>query len=94
VLNLQLPDGPLRLQGSHVLVATGRTPNSDDLNLAAAGVEADATGYIRVNERLETSTPGVYAMGDVKGGPAFTHISYDDYRVLKTQSAARLAMPR
>jgi pyruvate/2-oxoglutarate dehydrogenase complex dihydrolipoamide dehydrogenase (E3) component len=83
MLDLQLPDGPLRLQGSHVLVATGRTPNSDDLNLAAAGVEADATGYIKVNERLETSTPGIYAMGDVKGGPAFTHIAYDDYRVLK-----------
>jgi pyruvate/2-oxoglutarate dehydrogenase complex dihydrolipoamide dehydrogenase (E3) component len=83
VLNLQLPAGPLRLRGSHVLVATGRTPNSDDLNLAAAGVETDAAGYIRVNERLETSVPGVYAMGDVKGGPAFTHIAYDDYRVLK-----------
>jgi pyruvate/2-oxoglutarate dehydrogenase complex dihydrolipoamide dehydrogenase (E3) component len=83
VLNLQLPDGPLRLQGSHVLVATGRIPNSDDLNLAAAGVEADAAGYIRVNDRLETSAPGVYAMGDVKGGPAFTHIAYDDHRVLK-----------
>jgi pyruvate/2-oxoglutarate dehydrogenase complex dihydrolipoamide dehydrogenase (E3) component len=83
VLDLQVPAGPLRLQGSHVLVATGRTPNSDDLNLAAAGVETDAAGYIRVNERLETSVPGVYAVGDVKGGPAFTHISYDDYRVLK-----------
>jgi pyruvate/2-oxoglutarate dehydrogenase complex dihydrolipoamide dehydrogenase (E3) component len=83
VLQLELPDGPLRLHGSHVLVATGRVPNSDDLNLAAAGVEADAAGYIKVNERLETSTPGVYALGDVKGGPAFTHIAYDDYRVLE-----------
>jgi pyruvate/2-oxoglutarate dehydrogenase complex dihydrolipoamide dehydrogenase (E3) component len=82
-LSLQTPAGHLRLQGSHVLVATGRTPNSDDLNLAAAGVETDAAGFIRVNERLETGVPGVYAMGDVKGGPAFTHISYDDYRVLK-----------
>jgi pyruvate/2-oxoglutarate dehydrogenase complex dihydrolipoamide dehydrogenase (E3) component len=82
-LTLQLPAGPRRLQGSHVLVATGRTPNSDDLNLAAAGVEADAAGTLRVNERLETSAPGVYALGDVKGGPAFTHIAYDDYRVLK-----------
>lgn len=82
-LALQLPPGPMRLQGSHVLVATGRIPNSDDLNLAAAGVETDAAGYIKVNERLETTVPGVYAMGDVKGGPQFTHISYDDYRVLK-----------
>jgi pyruvate/2-oxoglutarate dehydrogenase complex dihydrolipoamide dehydrogenase (E3) component len=83
VLNVRLPAGLLRLQGSHVLVATGRTPNSDDLNLVAAGVETDTAGYIGVNERLETSVPGIYAMGDVKGGPAFTHISYDDYRVLK-----------
>lgn len=82
-LTLQLPAGPVRLQGSHVLVATGRTPNSDDLNLAAAGVETDAAGYIQVNERLETRVPDVYALGDVKGGPAFTHIAYDDYRVLK-----------
>ena len=83
VLNLQLPSGPMRLPGSHVLAATGRTPNSDDLNLAAAGVETDDAGYIKVNERLETNVPGVYALGDVKGGPAFTHIAYDDYRVLK-----------
>lgn len=83
VLDLQQPAGPLRLRGSHVLVATGRTPNSDDLGLAAAGVETDAAGHVRVNERLETNVPGVYAMGDVKGGPAFTHIAYDDYRVLR-----------
>ncbi|MDT3706541.1 MAG: mercuric reductase [Thiobacillus sp.] len=88
VLTLQLPAGPLRLHGSHVLVATGRIPNSDDLNLAAAGVGADAKGYITVNERLETSVPGVYALGDVKGGPAFTHIAYDDYRVLKANLLA------
>lgn len=83
-LNLKTPTGPLRLLGSHILVATGRTPNSDDLDLAAAGVETDADGYIRVNDRLETSAAGVYALGDVKGGPAFTHIAYDDARVLKT----------
>jgi len=83
VLNLELPGGPVRLEGSHVLIATGNTPNSDDLNLGAAGVETDDAGNIRVNERLETGVPGIYAMGDVKGGPAFTHIAYDDYRVLK-----------
>ena len=71
------------VRGSHLLVATGRTPNSDRLNLAAAGVETDAHGYIVVNERLETGVPGVYALGDVKGGPAFTHISYDDFRILR-----------
>lgn len=72
------------VSGSHLLVATGRRPNTDDLGLDAAGVETDARGYVRVNERLETSAAGVYAIGDVNGGPAFTHISYDDYRVLRT----------
>ena len=70
--------------GSHLLVATGRVPNTDDLGLEVAGVDADPHRYVRVNERLETSAPGVLAMGDVKGGPAFTHISYDDFRILRT----------
>jgi len=72
------------VSGSHLLVAAGRAPNTNDLDLGAAGVEADQRGYIRVNERLETSARGVFAIGDVKGGPAFTHISYDDFRVLRT----------
>ena len=72
------------LTGSHLLVAAGRLPNTDRLDLAAAGVETDARGYVKVNERLETNVPGVYALGDVKGGPAFTHISYDDWRVIRT----------
>jgi pyruvate/2-oxoglutarate dehydrogenase complex dihydrolipoamide dehydrogenase (E3) component len=71
------------LTGSHLLLAPGRVPNTDVLNLPAAGVTMDPRGFVRVNERLETSVPGVYAVGDVKGGPAFTHISYDDYRVLR-----------
>lgn len=71
------------LKGTHLLVATGRRPNTHELDLAAAGIATDERGYIRVNDRLETAVPGVYAAGDVKGGPAFTHISYDDYRVLK-----------
>jgi len=75
--------GERRLIGSHLLVAAGRVPNTERLNLAAAGVEANPRGYIRVNERLETSAPGVFATGDVNGGPAFTHIAYDDYRVLR-----------
>ena len=72
------------LEGTHLLVATGRKPNTERLNLQAAGVATDERGYIAVNGELETSVPGVYAIGDVKGGPAFTHISYDDYRVLKS----------
>ena len=71
------------VEGSHLLLATGRVPNTDALKPAAGGVETDERGFILVNDRLETSAPGVYAIGDVKGGPAFTHISYDDYRILK-----------
>jgi pyruvate/2-oxoglutarate dehydrogenase complex dihydrolipoamide dehydrogenase (E3) component len=82
-LTVRTPDGERTLQGSHLLAAAGRVPNTDALNLAAAGVATDGKGYIQVNERLETNVPGIYAMGDVKGGPAFTHISYDDYRILK-----------
>jgi pyruvate/2-oxoglutarate dehydrogenase complex dihydrolipoamide dehydrogenase (E3) component len=77
------PDGERTLEGSRLLVAVGRLPNTEDLNLAAAGVETDRGGYIRVNERLETTAPGIYALGDVKGGPAFTHISYDDFRIIR-----------
>ena len=71
------------LEGSHLLSATGRVPNTEALTLDAAGVRLDERGFVEVDEYLETSVPGVYAMGDVKGGPAFTHLSYDDYRILR-----------
>lgn len=71
------------LEGSHLLVATGRTPNSDTLNLAAAGVATDSRGFIRCNNKLETNVAGIYALGDVKGGPMFTHIAYDDFRIIR-----------
>lgn len=69
--------------GTHLLVATGRTSNTEDLNLPAAGVNTDSHGNIPVNERLETNVPGIWALGDVNGGAAFTHISYDDYRIIR-----------
>jgi pyruvate/2-oxoglutarate dehydrogenase complex dihydrolipoamide dehydrogenase (E3) component len=72
------------VDGSDLLVATGRVPNTAALKPAAGGIETDERGFIRANERLETTAPGVYVIGDVKGGPQFTHISYDDYRILKT----------
>lgn len=68
--------------GSHLLVATGRTPNTTGLGLDQAGVETDERGFVVVNDRLETNVSGIYALGDVNGGPAFTHIAYDDYRVI------------
>ena len=70
------------LAGSHLLVAAGRAPNTERLNLSAAGVETDERGYITVDDRLETNVPGIFALGDVKGGPAFTHISNDDSRIM------------
>jgi pyruvate/2-oxoglutarate dehydrogenase complex dihydrolipoamide dehydrogenase (E3) component len=83
-LRVSTPEGERTLEGSHLLVAAGRPPNTDRLNLEAAGIETDKRGQIKVNERLETNVEGVYALGDVKGGPAFTHISYDDFRIVRT----------
>ncbi|MDQ6695701.1 MAG: mercuric reductase [Chloroflexota bacterium] len=82
-LHLKAADGEHIRTGSHLLVALGRTPNTDRLDLGAAGVLMDKHGYIPVNDRLETNVPGIYALGDVNGGPAFTHISYDDFRIAK-----------
>jgi len=65
-------------------LTAGRVPNSDALNLPLAGVATDVAGFIRVNDKLETTAAGIFALGDVKGGPAFTHISYDDFRILRT----------
>lgn len=83
-LTVSGPEGERTLRGSHLLIAAGRTSNSDSLNLPSAGVEVDSRGFLKVNERLETNVPGIYALGDVKGGPAFTHISYDDFRIIRT----------
>jgi pyruvate/2-oxoglutarate dehydrogenase complex dihydrolipoamide dehydrogenase (E3) component len=71
------------LEASHLLVATGRTPNTADIGLELAGVELTDRGYIKVNERLETTAPGVWALGEVAGSPQFTHISFDDFRVFR-----------
>ena len=81
-LIVRTQDGEQQLEGSHLLSAIGRIPNTEALNAEAAGIALNDRGFIEVNEFLETSAPGVYAMGDIKGGPAFTHLSYDDYRVL------------
>ncbi len=70
------------LEGSHVLVAAGRTPNTEGIGLELAGVELTDRGYIKVNERLQTTAPGVWAIGEVAGSPQFTHISVDDFRVV------------
>jgi pyruvate/2-oxoglutarate dehydrogenase complex dihydrolipoamide dehydrogenase (E3) component len=75
---------PRTVEGSHLLTATGRKPNTDSLNVSAAGIATDQRDFIKVNEKLETNVEGIYALGDINGGPAFTHISYDDFRILRT----------
>jgi len=71
------------LQGSDLLVATGRTPNTAGIGLEQAGIELDSNGFVKVNERLETTAPNVWAMGDCAGGPFFTHVAYDDFRIVR-----------
>jgi pyruvate/2-oxoglutarate dehydrogenase complex dihydrolipoamide dehydrogenase (E3) component len=83
-LEIAADGGSTILVGSHLLVATGRVPNSDTLNLEAAGIQTGQRGFIQVNERLETTAEGIFALGDIKGGPAFTHISYDDFRIIRS----------
>jgi len=82
-LTVGTPQGERTFTGSHLLLATGRIPNTDSLKLGAAGVNTDGRGFIKTDNRLQTNVPGIYALGDVKGGPAFTHISYDDYRIIR-----------
>ncbi len=81
-LTLQSQKKERKLSGTHLLTAAGRVPNTESIRIETAGVELNERGYIKINDQLETSVLGIYALGDVKGGPAFTHISYDDYRVL------------
>ncbi|KAH8724519.1 FAD-dependent pyridine nucleotide-disulfide oxidoreductase [Phaeosphaeriaceae sp. PMI808] len=71
------------IKASHILLATGRIPNTDTLDLETAGIITTPPGYIQASDSLETNTQGVYVLGDVKGGPAFTHVSYDDFRILR-----------
>jgi pyruvate/2-oxoglutarate dehydrogenase complex dihydrolipoamide dehydrogenase (E3) component len=73
----------LTISGSHVLLATGRKPNTAGLGLDTAGVKTTARGHVVVDDKLATNVPGIYALGDVHGGPAFTHISYDDFRIIR-----------
>jgi len=81
-LHLQRNGGKTALEGTHILVATGRTPNTQNIGLELAGVETTERGHVQVNERLQTTAPGVWAVGDCAGSPHFTHIAFDDHRVV------------
>lgn len=83
VLSVKSGTDMIEIEGSHLLVAAGVKPNTENLNSDSAGIKTNISGYIKVNHKLETNKEGIYALGDVKDGPAFTHISYDDYRIVK-----------
>ena len=84
---LQTSSGEQMIKGSHILVAAGRIPNTAGIGLDTAGVELDERGFVRVNERLETSAPDVWALGECAGSPMFTHISEDDFRIVRDNLA-------
>src|SRR5438309_7035582 len=90
---ITLQDGR-RIDGSHVLVAVGRRPNTDDLGCERAGIALDARGFIKVDDRYSTSAEGIYAVGDVTGGPQFTHTAWDDHRILFDALTGRSARSR
>jgi pyruvate/2-oxoglutarate dehydrogenase complex dihydrolipoamide dehydrogenase (E3) component len=84
---VRTPSGEQNIAGSDILVAVGRIPNTSGIGLQDAGVELDGRGYIRVNDRLETSAPGIWALGECAGSPQFTHISEDDFRIVRDNLA-------
>ena len=86
-LRVRTASGEQNIEGSDILVAAGRIPNTAGIGLEEAGVELDDRGYIRVNERLETSAPGVWAIGECAGSPQFTHVSVDDFRIIRDNLA-------
>jgi pyruvate/2-oxoglutarate dehydrogenase complex dihydrolipoamide dehydrogenase (E3) component len=86
-LRVRTPQGERLLDGSDILVATGRTPNTAGIGLDTAGVRLDGRGYVQVNDRLETSAPDVWAIGECAGSPQFTHVSEDDFRVIRDNLA-------
>ena len=87
-------DGERKIEGSDLIVAVGRVPNTADIGLDKAGVELDPRGFIRVNERLQTTAPGVWAIGECAGSPQFTHISVDDFRIVADNMAGGTAQDR
>ena len=87
ILTVRTAAGEEKIQGSDILVAAGRIPNTAGIGLEQTGVELDARGYIRVNDRLETTAPDVWALGECAGSPQFTHVSVDDFRIIADNQA-------
>ncbi len=87
LLTIESQAGPGKIRGSNIFLAAGRQPNTDDLGLETVGVKTSKEGFIETDERLSTTAAGVFAAGDIRGGPMFTHTSWDDYRILESQLA-------
>src|SRR5207249_6396863 len=92
-VTVRTAQGDRTIEGSDILVAAGRTPNTAAIGLDKAGIELDAHGYVAVNDRLETSAPEVWALGDCAGSPQFTHVSFDDFRVIRDNLPEHIAPP-
>ncbi|MDI3464555.1 MAG: PF00070 family, FAD-dependent NAD(P)-disulfide oxidoreductase [Nitrospira sp.] len=88
-LRVKTQAGERTIEGSDILVAAGRTPNTRDIGLEQAGIELDARGFIKVDDRLQTSAPGVWAMGECDGSSQFTHVAFDDFRVVRDNLAGK-----
>ena len=82
-LDVQTAEGARTVEGTHLLVAAGRTPNTEGIGLSAAGIELDERGYVKVDEQLRTTAPGVWALGECAGSPQFTHAAFDDFRIVR-----------
>jgi pyruvate/2-oxoglutarate dehydrogenase complex dihydrolipoamide dehydrogenase (E3) component len=93
-LRLKTAAGEQTIEGSDVLVAAGRTPNTTGIGLELAGIELDPRGFVKVDERLQTTAPGVWAMGECAGGPQFTHVAFDDFRVVRDNLAGKARTTR
>jgi pyruvate/2-oxoglutarate dehydrogenase complex dihydrolipoamide dehydrogenase (E3) component len=89
LLRVKTPAGERLIEASHVLVAAGRTPNTGGIGLEAAGIELDARGFVKVDDRLQATAPGVWAMGECAGSPQFTHVAFDDFRVVRDNLAGK-----
>ena len=86
-LHVQIDSGDHMVEGTHILVATGRLPNTENIGLEKAGIELDGRGYFKVDHALRATAPDVWAMGDCAGGPQFTHVAYDDFRIVRDSLA-------
>jgi pyruvate/2-oxoglutarate dehydrogenase complex dihydrolipoamide dehydrogenase (E3) component len=93
-LHVTTPAGDRTIEGSDILVAAGRTPNTRNIGLEQAGIELDARGFVKVNDRLQATADGVWALGDCAGSAQFTHVAFDDFRIVRDNLAGAMRSTR